>query len=155
MPRQRPARTWWGLLLAFWVVSGAGCSAYVLQGRVIEGVSSEMTFVGADDPRLWDTTVGNVRITVHRDPDRLSRRLVATDVSDARGRFVISLQEFGAGWMQEQWLIRASKTGFQTAVSMPRLNQGMKDMRLLIILAPGASQDPREEDLIEESRRYR
>ena len=114
----------------------AGCSTYVIKGNVISGAVSDMAFVQPNDLRLREPPLTNVRITVQRDPDSLSRHLAGTDLSDAHGRFVIPLDEFGAGWMDEKWLIRATKPGFETATSMPRFEPGTKKMRLLVIMAP-------------------
>ncbi|MHC4430069.1 MAG: hypothetical protein ACYS0D_15930, partial [Planctomycetota bacterium] len=40
----------------------AGCSSYVLQGRVVHGDVSDMAFVHADDPRLAQSGLSSVRI---------------------------------------------------------------------------------------------
>jgi hypothetical protein len=134
----------------------AGCSTYTLQGTVISGSVNTMTFVPPDDARLREPPVTNVRITVQRDPDKLSRKLVGTDISDAHGRFVIPIDEFGTGWMNEQWLIRATKDGFETTSALYELTADRKKMRLLVIMSPGLSVVPREdEDLMKQFEQYR
>ncbi len=149
-------RSMWCALPLAGCVAAAGCSTYVIKGNVISGAISDMSFVSPGDSRLGEPPLANVRITVQRDPDRLSRHMVGTDLSDAHGRFVVSLDELGTGWMDEQWLIRASKPGFKTASSMPRLDPDRKNMRLLIIMAPGLSPAPREDDdLMEQYRQHR
>ncbi|MHC4414207.1 MAG: hypothetical protein ACYS0G_02865, partial [Planctomycetota bacterium] len=80
---------------------------------------------------------------------------VAAGLSDLSGRFSIPLDAFGAGWMDEQWRISASKPGFRSADSVLRLAPKKANMQLLIILAPGFSEDPREEDLMEDYERFR
>ena len=82
-------------------------------------------------------------MSLERDPDHLSRHLAGTDLTDSRGRFVIPLDEFGSGWMDESWLIRATKQGYQDAVSTRRLSR-YKDEQLLIIMATGATGDSLE-----------
>ena len=143
------------LLVAAVCAAGPGCGSYVITGRVIQGRINEMAFVAADDPRLEDLPVSSVRITVYRDPDRLSRHLAGTSLSDGRGRFTVQVDELGAGWMDEEWRIQASKAGYQTVISRQRLTAGKKKMRLLVIMAPGVSEVPREEDLIEQYERFR
>jgi hypothetical protein len=133
-----------------------GCSSYVIKGTVISGAVSDIFFVEPNDSRLREPPLTTVRITVDRNPDDLSRQMAGTDISDAHGRFVITLDEFGTGWMDEVWLIRATKGGFKTASSKQRLDADKKEQRLLIIMAPGlSSASPDEEDLMKEYREYR
>ncbi|MHC4099430.1 MAG: carboxypeptidase-like regulatory domain-containing protein [Planctomycetota bacterium] len=149
-------RSMWCGLLVLGFVAAAGCSSYVIKGTVIPGAVSDMSFVESNDSRLREPPLTNVRITVQRNPDDLARQMVGTDISDAHGRFVISLDEFGAGWMDEVWLIRATKPGFKTATTKQRLDAGKKQQRLLVIMAPGRSSAPQEdEDLMEQYREYR
>ncbi len=155
MTRPKPPLHLLLLLVAAACAAGQGCSSYVISGQVIQGRINEMAYVAADDPRLEDLPVSNARITVYRDPDRLSRHLSGTSLSDGRGRFAVQLDELGAGWMDEEWSIRASKAGYQTVISRQRLTAGKKKMRLLVIMAPGVSEVPREEDLIEQYERFR
>jgi len=138
-------------------VTATGCSSYVIKGTVISGSVSDIFFVESNDSRLREPPLTNVRVTVQRNPDDLSRQMAGTDVSDAHGRFVITLDEFGTGWMDEVWLIRATKGGFKSASSKPRLDADKKKQRLLVIMAPGLSSAPQdeEEDLMEEYREYR
>jgi hypothetical protein len=141
------------LVLGF---SAPGCSTYTIKGSVIRADVSDIEFVSRDDYRLREPPLSGARITVQRDPDKPNRRMVGTDLSDAHGAVVISLDEFGAGWMEERWLIRASKQGFKTASTMQQLTAEKKNMVLLVSLAPGLSVVPRDdEDLLEEYRKYR
>lgn len=136
--------------------TATGCSSYVIKGTVISGPVSDIFFVESNDSRLREPPLTTVRITVDRNPDDLSRQMAGTDISDAHGRFVITLDEFGTGWMDEVWLIRATKGGFKTASAKQRLDADKKKQRLLVILAPGLSSAPRdEEDLMEEYREHR
>jgi hypothetical protein len=152
----RQWRAVWCGLLVLGFVTAAGCSSYVIKGTVVPGAVSDMTFVETNDSRLREPPLTNVRITVQRNPDDLSREMVGTDISDSFGRFVIQVDEFGTGWMDEVWLIRATKPGFKTASSKVRLDLEKKKQRLLIIMAPGLSSAPQEEeDLMEEYREYR
>ncbi len=130
----------------------SGCGGYVLKGRVVEGAGGDIAFVAPDDLRLSEPGLADARITVERDPGRLSAHVAASGVSDLDGRFAISLDAFGAGWMDERWRIEAIKPGFARTSSLQRLDSATRDMRLLIILAPGFS-EPRE-DLLQQLQRF-
>ncbi len=129
----------------------SGCGGYVLKGRVVEGAGGDMTFVAPDDPRLAEPGLPDARITVERDPGRLSAHVAASGLSDLDGRFAVALDAFGAGWMDERWRIEAIKSGFARTSSVKRLDSATRDMRLLIILAPGFSEA--REDLLQQLQR--
>ncbi len=154
MTRAVSTRLPW-LALAALLSAGTGCSSYVIRGTVIHGVYSDMSFVEPDDPRLKETPVSGVRVSVERDPDKLSRSLAGTDLSDTNGRFAVHVDAFGAGWMDEQWLIHAFKPGYSTASAMHELRPRHKEMRLLVTMTPGASSNPIQDDLIEQYERYK
>ena len=135
------------------LAAAGGCQTYVIEGRVVEGPFGDMAFVRPDDPRLDDAALTNVRVTVDRDPDSLGRHQVGTQITDTKGRFEIPVGEFGAGWMDEQWLLRAFKNGYQTVSTTQRLPRG-SDRRLLIIMTPGQSETA-PEDLQEQYERFR
>lgn len=117
-----------------------GCSGYTLQGRVVEGMSPAMLFVPADDEQLGEPGVPNVRIAVYRDPDRLSRKEVANGYSRVDGRFEIPIGEFGAGWMDEQWMVVAWRENYETVEG--RLDLLRSKGELLVVLRPGRSIAP-------------
>lgn len=143
------------LLLVTLIAVSTGCSSYVLQGRVVHGAANDMAFVAGDDARLADAPVPSARISVYRDPDKLSRKMSGTGLSDAHGVFSIQIDELGAGWMDEEWLVQASKAGYRTASAKQRLTGGTKKMQLLIIMAPGAADAPREDDLLKQYERFK
>ncbi len=143
----------WRLIPVACLAAAGGCQTYVIQGTVVQGPFGDMAFVRPDDPRLDDPPIANVRVTVDRDPDSLARRQVGTRITDARGRFEIPVGEFGAGWMDEQWLLRAFKNGYQTVSTTRRLPRG-SDRRLLIIMTPGHS-EAAPDDLQEQYERFR
>jgi hypothetical protein len=152
----RPLRALCRALPVIGLAAAAGCSTYTIKGTVVSGDKNHMTFVAVEDPRLREPPLNNVRLTVQRDPDKLSRKLVGTDLSDAYGRFTIPIDEFGTGWMDEKWLIRATKDGFETTSAKYELTADRKKMKLLVIMRPGLSVIPQEdEDLMEEFDRHR
>ncbi len=151
--RDRRGAPGWRLVAVACLATAGGCRTYVIEGRVVQGKFGDMAFVRPDDPRLDDPAITNVRVTVDRDPDSLSRRQVGTRITDARGRFEIPVGEFGAGWMDEQWLFRAFKNGYQTVSTRQRLPRG-SERKLLIIMTPGHS-EASPEDWREQYERFR
>jgi len=144
------------VLILAWTVLAAGCGSYAVRGKVIEGFDSGVLIVSADDPRLDEPGVRQVRVMVHRDPDSLAQKVVASGTSDSDGFFNIELREFGAGWMDEYWLIETSRSNYSNVVETIRLPANSNRSRLLIIVAPG-TQLPSEyrDELWEDYRRYR
>ncbi len=142
------------LALTSVLLSGGGCSGYVLAGRAVAGSTSDLVFVPGDDPRFQANGVGGVRILVERDPGSLGSEVVASGLTDDEGRFSIAIGDFGAGWMVEQWRIRAVKPGYQTSQSTLDLS-GTKDLRLLVFMMPGISVDRPKDHLLEQYERYR
>ena len=146
------------LVAAAWLgLSGCG-GPYVLRGRVVDGGFSSVVFVDGEDRQLGEAGTGipSARIAVFRDPRRLNRSLVATGPSDPEGSFAIPLSVFGAGWMDEIWLIQVTCPDFETVESMVRLPTSGADARALIVLRPGVSiVPPVREDYREQAERFR
>jgi hypothetical protein len=132
-----------------------GCNGYAVRGKVVRGPYSLMTFVEADDARLGDEPIPNVQVIIHRDPGKLSAAVAGRAVSAPDGSFSIALNQFGAGWMEEQWLIEAKRPRFQTAEDIRPLPRAGERMMLLIMLAPGLSSDRPDEDLMKQYERFR
>ena len=127
-----------------------GCSSYVIQGKVVVGPVSSMTFVSPDDTRLGEAGMSDVRVTLRRDPDRLSTRVVASVTTDGDGKFSLDVNELGAGWMEEQWLLAARKPRFENAMWKQRLTMKHGKMRLLVTMTPGYSDPDPHEDLMDQ-----
>lgn len=146
------------LAAAAWLsLSGCG-GGYVLRGRVVDGGFSSVVFVDREDRQLGaaGTGIPLARIAVFRDPGRLDRSLVATGLSDPGGSFAIPLSVFGAGWMDEVWLIQVICPDFETLESMVRLPTSGADARALIVLRPGVSiVPPVRDDFREQAERFR
>lgn len=150
-----------GCLLAAAAVCGAiaGC-AYRVEGKVVAGDADFVTIVDADDPRLAMPGVDGARIAFIRDPQRLDRRLAANGVSGAEGEISIPIDAFGAGWLEEQWLVQAIRRDRGAAEGMVRLPRGRD--RLLIMLGSASPQELRDierswreqGDLLQEASRW-
>ncbi|MEM8834446.1 MAG: hypothetical protein AAGD00_01375 [Planctomycetota bacterium] len=136
----------------------AGCEGYALTGRVVQGDASYVTLVAKDDPRLAQQGIAGAHVRVETDPMRLSRKTVATGVSDAAGDVKLPIAEFGAGWLDYDVGVFAGHEGFRPA-------EGFFDLppegsALLIVLEPGAQstgswQPAQRENLMEEYERFR
>jgi hypothetical protein len=135
----------------------AGCGGpYVIQGKAVEGAYSTLQFVTADDEQLAEAGVPFANISVYRDATRPNERLVTTGRSDGEGMIRIPVNEFGAGWMIEQWRIEVVRAGYETTQAVLTLPPAGEDRRLLIVLGPGVSVPPRKaEDLWEEYERFK
>jgi hypothetical protein len=139
------------LMIAAAVTSGCG-AGYVLRGQVIESGYSAMHVVGVDEE--LGAGVEGVRINLYRDPGRLNQELVASGTSRADGTFEIPVAAFGAGWMDEVWMIETQRSGYGNADSIMRL-PGVRQ-RLVITLAPGrAAPWSQDDDVMREFERYR
>ena len=133
----------------------SGCSSYVLHGKVIAGPISHMAFVGADDSRLGESGMSGVQVTLRRDPGRLSTHLAASAMTDLDGNFSLAVNELGAGWMEEAWLVVARKPGFQNATWQQRLTMKHPKLQLLVTMTPGYSEPDRHEDLMDQYEQFR
>ena len=133
-----------------------GCGGYTLQGRVIRGQTSGAEIVHEMDLRMRSPAgggptstppgqglvpasagVGNVEVSLYRDPNTLNQKLAARDRTNGDGYFTLHVSDFGAGWMDEKWQAIATSAGFQNAQSMVKLAGKTNKTRLLITLAPG------------------
>src|SRR5690554_7412722 len=95
------------LALAWFALLG-GCESagYTLKGKVISGGFTDIEVVDGDDSRFDGPGVADARILIHRDPGTLKQELIATGRSGSDGTFAIPISAFGAGWMDETWLIQ-------------------------------------------------
>lgn len=83
-----------------------GCG-YVIEGRVVQGEMASADWSSKGD-LVAGAPVSGATVTIIRDPDRLSRAVVGTALTGADGTFRLAVGGFGAGWMDEEWLIVAS-----------------------------------------------
>ncbi len=142
-----------GLLVSM-AAGMTGCGSYVIQGKVVAGPISHMAFVAQDDMRLGEAGMDQVRVTLRRDPDRLSTRVVAYVTTGSDGKFSLVVNELGAGWMEEQWLLLARKGGFQNATRNQPLTMKHREMRLLVTMTPGYSEPDPHEDLMDQFEQF-
>lgn len=131
-----------------------GCSSYKFEGRVIAGDVSYATIVSEDDPQLMaGEGVGGTRVRVVTDPDRLNRKEVGSGVTSADGSFSLELDAFGAGVLEYDIGVEASRPGFagiEEFFRMPR-----KGEKVLIVLAPGRDTRRPRENLMDQYNQFR
>ena len=133
-----------------------GCG-YRLDGKVVDGFSG-VSIGRADDPDARKSGIGGATVELVREPDTMNRTVAARATSDASGRFTLEVNGFGAGWMEEQWLIRVRRSGFETIETDVQLPREPKDRLAIVTMARGKSRPFREPEnsrrLIDEARSY-
>ena len=114
-----------------------GCDAYTLQGHVVNGQYNMLELVPSNDPRLREPGMAGVRVEAIRNPGSLGKEVVAGATSGRNGDVRLVINEFGAGWMDEAWLLRARIGNNWFAESQTELPKASSDLRLLIVISPG------------------
>jgi len=135
-----------GVFVVF-AAGAPGCAdaGYQLRGRVVQGETSFVSVVDADDPRLEGMPVPNASLHLQMDPGNIKRETIARAVSGADGSFAIDVDRFGAGWVEYDVGLFVRKSGFDPAMAPFRLPP--ESRRVLVVLSPG-----RDHDLGEEAR---
>ena len=138
-----------------WLLTG--CNAYTLRGKVVRGSYSDIEVVHESDERLQQPGIAGAEVLVHRDPNKPNRYLVGRTRTNTGGEFTLLLNEFGAGWMEEQWRVQTIHRGNQNADTLMKLPPNQKKWRLLITLAPGTSTpaDSEEDDWMRDYEQFR
>lgn len=102
-----------GVVPALAVALLSGCG-YTLQGKVVEGGFDAVDVL----PRSQADAAGgapvqSASVELYRDPSNPKRKLVGAARTDENGEFRMVLQDFGAGWMEERWLVRIRRAGYK------------------------------------------
>ncbi|MBX3354610.1 MAG: hypothetical protein KF724_02805 [Phycisphaeraceae bacterium] len=114
-----------------------GCT-YELRGRVLDTGFESIQIVSPTDGRLEEgNPVIGARVTLTRDPGSLSRSEVTSVMSGSDGWFTIKLDEFGSGWMDEQWGIRVARSGYTGVEDLISLPFDANKGALLVNMARG------------------
>lgn len=138
------------------VASVAGC-AYRLEGKVVEGFGSAS--VGrAGDAEARQGGIPGAVVELVRDPGGMHREVAGRATSGPDGRFVLEVEGFGAGWMEERWMVRARRTGFENVESEIDLPGSPDGRALFLSMHRGRSAPFRDPDrsgsLIDEAKRW-
>ena len=132
----------------------AACSPYTLSGRVVQGDVGYATFLDANDSQFSaGNGVGGVTVRVWTDPERLNRKVVGTGVSNPDGTFSIEIDEFGAGFLDYDISIEASRPGFAPVENYFKLPG--KGRKVLIMMTPGRDTRPSRDSLMDQYNRFR
>jgi hypothetical protein len=124
-----------GALALVAVLTGCG---YHLSGRVVEGGFDSVDML----PKSQAADVGGAplvgaMVELYRDPQTPKRKLVGTARTDDRGEFTMVLQDFGAGWMEERWLVRIRRNGYKGAEQTVELPGSPDGWRMVGTLTRG------------------
>jgi len=117
-----------------------GCGTYRLEGKVIEGEQAAVEVVPEEGRGFGEPGIAGTRISVIIDPRRLDYKKVGEGRTGADGRFSISIDALGAGFLEHQVQVSAVKKKYETTVRLMQLPSN--DKKLLIALAPGESEPP-------------
>ena len=113
-----------------------GCGPYVLEGRVVRGDFGAIDLVDPGDPRLADPGLGGVSVEAIRDPMSLGRKTVATATSQGDGSIRLVISDFGAGFLEEGWQLRAVSRGEEFASAIVQLPYDPSTRRLIVMIRP-------------------
>lgn len=132
---------WLGALAALLALLAAGgCGGYRLEGKVVEVGWSDVSLVDPNDAALASPKViPGAAVRLIRDPDTPRRALVAQTRSRGDGSVELEVSAFGAGWMEETWLVEVEREGYETVEVTLRLPASGKSKRLLISMRRGRS----------------
>lgn len=143
-------------LLAGALACASGC-AYRLEGRVVDGFGGASVVREGDD-EARKSGIPGVTIELVRDAETMKRAVAARATSDSSGRFELEIDGFGAGWMQEEWLLRARRNGFETVEQQVDLPGDPKGRVMVLGMARGKSRPFREPEssrrILDEVREY-
>jgi len=116
---------------------------------------SGVSLVNAGDPQLAQPGIANAWVAVYRDPMNPNPSLAAGRLSATDGTVVCPLKGWGAGWMQENWLVEAKLAGYQDATTMIALPADSKKVWILVTLAPGMSSPGNSDDFRDQFEKFK
>ena len=142
------------VVLALGTMTACGCGQYALQGRVIEGATPSVQVVSTDDGRLDSgRPIHGAMVQFTLDPRRLNYKSLGVATTGYDGRFSLSVDEFGAGFLEYELGVLAREPKHrhvEDTVKMPG-----KSRMLLITLPPGRDFYQEPEDPIRDIQRFR
>ena len=108
----------------------AGC-AYQLDGKVVDGFGA-LRVARAGDPEERKGGIPSAQVELIRDGGTMNRAVAARATTGPDGRFVLDVQGFGAGWMEETWQLRVRRSGYENVESEVQL-PGSPSGRVVIV----------------------
>ena len=136
-----------GLLLA--AAWSLGCSPYQIEGLVVPGGRSEVLVLDEHDQRLTAEGIAGATVALTVDPSSIDPRPIAQVVTDGEGRFVIPIDEFGAGLLEYQVAVCCRVRGYERAYQV--LQMPSRRRRLLIVMAAGRDRHGQRMDILRET----
>lgn len=141
-------------LAAASIVSVTACSGYSMSGRVVEGDFGSISFIAAGASDELEVPIEGATVSLIRDPESLGREEVARATTRADGSFLMPVEAFGAGYLQEQWLVRVRHPQYQIVESFTGLPKEDSGLELLVIMPQGAPVDSND-NLMEQYDQFR
>ncbi len=133
----------------------AGCSPYVLQGVVVRTDASAVNATRWDGhpDTLPGATMSGVNVEVVFEPRTTRPRKLGMVLTDDQGRFVMPIDESGAGFMEYEVMVVARAPGYRPSWRIMRLPA--RGEYLVIQMAPGRDEGGPPVDMLEETLRMR
>ncbi len=141
------------VLMLLW--QAAGCSPYQLQGVVVrsdESTVNAMRWDGNPDT-LPGATIAGVNVEVVFEPRTTRPRKLGTVLTDDQGRFAMTIDESGAGFMEFEVMVVARQPGYRPSWRIMRLPA--RGEHVVIQMAPGRDEGGPPVDMLEETLRMR
>jgi hypothetical protein len=140
------------LLACFTPLFGAGCGAYALRGKVIEGAYHGIYVVEANDKRLNGPPVGGATVSATLDPSSLGRKPVGDTLTGEDGGFTLPIGEFGAGTLEYEVGVEARAAGHAGVEKSFRLPGG--GSRLLIVMPRGVDRTKKPANPLDDLQKF-
>ena len=141
------------LLLLAILLALPACSTYKRQGTTVIGNRPGVFIVDADDPRLRGDIVEESSVEITLDASTLRPKPMPSTPTDEKGRFVVDVDEPGAGVLEYTAGILARAPKFQHVYQEVKLPAASK--RVLIVMKPGRDTYQPKEDLLKEAETFK
>ncbi len=146
---RRWARGAWLVIAAAALLTAGGCQGYRLEGKVVRGLTSSVVIVDKDDPRLEEPGLSGVLVEVTLEPESMRPKNAGADVTAGDGTFGLPIRETGAGLLEYEASVTASRKEFKTLFWQFQLPSSSR--RMLIIMEEGSGGYRPPKDLLQES----
>jgi hypothetical protein len=145
-----------GVVAVGLLASLAGC-AYRLEGKVVDGYGA-CRVAKSGDPDESKAGIPGASVELVRDPRTMRRETCGRATTGPDGRFELEVNGFGAGWMEETWLLRVRRAGYQNVEAQLDLPVSPSGRVVIVEIQRGRSEPFREPEgagsLMDEARRW-
>ena len=131
------------------MIAVGGCAKYRLQGVVVIGDAGAVLVVDHDDPRLDQIGLSGAVLDLTMDPNSLRPTSFGPSMTDERGRFDITIDQLGAGFLEYELGILCRLNGYRSLSQ----NLPMPSSRrwLLVMMTKGRDTHPVGQDVLQET----